>query len=98
MDTLDYKFTLKWMPGKCMAIADALGRSPLPGTQWSICNDPVQSMVHSVPSLQRCFNLVMGEEDVLQLDPAFQSMFAAASADQEYLKIVAEVQKGTEKS
>ena len=77
---VDYKFSVRWIPGSKMALADALSRRPLfSPPEHEVAPDNDSAMVNFVAS-----------------DPLLQDMVDAAEADQEYLSLVKAIKQGVD--
>ena len=95
-ELMEYPFIMKYMPGRgaLIGMADALSRAPFKDAS-TLCSDPLDLQYHSLNrdqgqvSHKICFATVaLGSGDPCPYDPSLQSMYEAASKDNEYMEIV----------
>ena len=95
-ELMEYPFIMKYMPGRgaLIGMVDALSRAPFKDAS-TLCSDPLDLQYHSLNrdqgqvSHKICFATVaLGSGDPCPYDPSLQSMYEAASKDNEYMEIV----------
>ena len=94
MELLDFRLKIVYIPGKRQSIADALSRHPTdsniwpfkdPSTEWCLPHNKVDC------NFAVCYNTINTE------DPILNRFYAAASIDEDYMKIVKVVACGYKK-
>ena len=101
-ELMEYPFIMKYMPGRgsLIGMLDALSRA-LYENASTLCLDPLDLQYHSInrnqgPILHKdCFAAqALGSDEPCPYDPSLQSMYEAASEDEEYLETVENVVAG----